>query len=83
MNLKKILLDIAEIIDAFRVVPRAILVAYSWLVWYVINWFMGLPTPTTQQAALVTTVTGIIAAVVGLYQNSGRKWNGKNKSEGG
>lgn len=71
---KMVMLNGAEIIDAYRVVPRSILVAYAILVWIVVTWFMELPTPTTQQAALVTTVTGLIAAVVGLYQNSGRKW---------
>lgn len=83
MKIKQILLDTAEIIDAFRVVPRGLLVAYGFLVWYVVSWFMGLPAPNTQQAALVTTVTGIIAAVIGLYQNSGRKWRDRpeDKSE--
>jgi multidrug resistance efflux pump len=74
---KQTFLDVAEVIDAFRVVPRGVLIAYGILVWVVVSWFMGIPAPTTQQAALVTTVTGLIAAVAGLYQNSGRGWNKK------
>lgn len=74
---KQTFLDIAEVIDAFRVVPRSVLILYGILVWVVVSWFMGLPEPTTQQAALVTTVTGLIAAVAGLYQNSGRPWRDK------
>lgn len=74
---KQTFLDIAEVVDAFRMVPRSVLVAYGILVWIVVSWFMGLPAPTTQQAALVTTVTGLIAAVAGLYQNSGRSWKDK------
>lgn len=74
---KQTFLDIAEVIDAFRVVPRSVLILYGILVWVVVSWFMGLPEPTTQQAALVTTVTGLIAAVAGLYQNSGRPWKHK------
>jgi hypothetical protein len=77
---KQTFLDIAEVVDAFRVIPRSILIAYGFLVWTVVSWFMGIPAPTTQQAALVTTVTGLIAAIAGLYQNSGRGW--KNKDDG-
>lgn len=65
----------AEIIDAYRVVPRLILVSYGWLIFYVITWFMGLPDPTTQQAALVTTVTALAAPIIGLYTSTGRKWD--------
>ena len=32
--------------------------------------------PTTQQAALLTAVVGIAAAIFAFYSNSGRKWNG-------
>lgn len=39
--------------------------------------------PTTQHAALVTTVVSIAAAVFGLYSSSGRKWeNGFKKWNG-
>ncbi len=64
----------AELIDAWRVVPRIILGAYGYMVYWVVDWFLAMPTPTTQQAALVTTVTGTVAAVIGLYQHTGRKW---------
>lgn len=72
--LKEVLLDAAEIVDAWRLVPRGILIAFGYLVWTVVNWYMSLPTPTTQHAALVTTVIGASAAVIGLYNNSGRSW---------
>jgi len=35
----------------------------------------GMIGPSTQQAALVTTVVGAAAAIIGLYQKSGRDWN--------
>lgn len=69
----------AELIDAYRVVPRIILLAYAYLVFYVLTWFMGLENPSTQQAALVTTVSAIVAPVIGLYTNSGRDWQKENK----
>jgi len=34
----------------------------------------GMIGPSTQQAALVTTVVGAAAAIIGLYQKSGRDW---------
>lgn len=68
-------LDIAEIVDAFRVIPRAILALSGYLIWNVVTWFMELNDPSTQQAALVTVVVGIIPGIAGLYQSSGRKWN--------
>lgn len=68
----------AEVVDAWRVVPRAILIAYGMMVWQVFEWYMALSVPSTQQAALVTTVAGTVAAIIGLYQHSGRKWGFKN-----
>ncbi len=38
---------------------------------------VGTVGPNTQQAALVTTLVGIAAAVFGLYSNSGRDWHAK------
>lgn len=64
----------AESIDAFRVVPRLILLAYAFLVYSVIEWFFTLQDPTGGQVTFVTIITGMAAVVIGLYQNSGRKW---------
>jgi len=88
-------LAIAEWIDAWRIIPRAVIAGYTFLLWYVIQWYMKLVpyiiegcdaesfgsscivlAPTTQHAALVSTVVGIAAAVFGLYAGSGKKWNG-------
>lgn len=68
------LMYIAELIDAFRVVPRIILVVYAWLVWYVVNWYMLLDSPSTEQTFLVSTISGLSTVIIGLYQNSGRNW---------
>lgn len=71
---KQTFLDIAEIVDAWRVVPRGLLLCVGYFVWVVSGWYMGLPTPTTQHTAFVSVVTAIIPAVIGLYQSSGRRW---------
>jgi len=68
------LLEIAELIDAWRIVPRIILGAYGYLVWFVINWFIIISNPATGQTALVVSIAGSIPVVIGLYQHSGRSW---------
>lgn len=67
----------AETIDYFRLIPRIMLAGYAYLLWKVVHWYMAIPEPTTQHAALVTTVVGASAAIIGLYQKSGHEW-GKN-----
>ena len=70
-------LHIAELIDAYRIVPRALTVGYALMAWQVTSWFMGLPDPTGPQGALVSTVWGAAAAWFGLYTNTGRRWGAK------
>lgn len=80
---KQRLLDITEVIDAYRMVPRILLGAVGYLVWDVISWYKALPNPTTEQAALVTVVTAIIPLVINFYQSSGRKWEGSGRNVDG
>ena len=64
----------AEIIDAYRIVPRLWLFGYGWMLVRVNEWFMALPDPNTQQAALVSTVWGAGAMITAFYVQTGRKW---------
>lgn len=75
MNWKEKLLQTAELIDAFRTVPRLILIGYSYLTWDVVQWYMALENPTSQHGALVVAVVGVIAPIAGFYQSTGRKWD--------
>ncbi len=75
MNKQK-LLDFAEILDAYRVVPRMFMGLYGWMSLEVVTWFMVLDNPNGSQAALVSTVVGAGAAWFGFYANTGRKWGG-------
>ncbi len=61
----------AHCINRLRVVPRIIVGGYGYLIWDVVQWFMALPEPTTQQAALITTLTGVSVAVFGFYMQGG------------
>lgn len=77
----------AEFIDAWRIIPRFLVLLYGVLIYKTVSWYMNLQpyllndtiieVPTTQHAALITAVVGISGAIFGLYANSGRKWEGR------
>lgn len=48
-TLRKWSLAIAESIDAFRIVPRIILVAYGWMVWVITRWYIAIPTSNSME----------------------------------
>ncbi len=64
----------AERFDAWRVIPRLILLAYGALVWNLVNWAMGLPGLSTEQAGLVGVVTAMAAPLANWYMQTGRVW---------
>ena len=66
------MLELAGVIDAWRVFPRLMVGAYVYLMVAVVDWFMLLPDPNTQQAALVTTVIGGATGIFGLYVGTGK-----------
>jgi hypothetical protein len=84
---KQLWLDWAEITDAWRLVPRAILaVLLLWNVYLIDriwSWYAHLPSAerTTADAALIggiiTAITSMFTLSLKFYQNSGRRWNGQ------
>jgi hypothetical protein len=66
----------AEAFDAWRLVPRAVLIGYGWIVWTVTYWFMELPDPTGTQMGFASTVWGAAGMITGWYFSTGRKWDG-------
>lgn len=64
----------AEVLDAFRVVPRILICGYGWMLWRISEWAMSLPDLSGGQSAFVATVWGASAGVFGLYVNTGRHW---------
>ena len=85
MNWKIHALDIAELVDAYRVFVRLIMVSYAagyaWLVYEVWAWFTSLSDPTNTQT---TFATGLLAAVgtmltflTNTYVKTGRHWDNK------
>lgn len=67
-------LKTAELIDAFRVVPRLLLASFLYTTYLTTTWFLSLQVPTTEQAAFCSTIYLSLTGVSGLYQSSGRKW---------
>lgn len=64
---------LAKAMNDLRVVPRILVIGYGVLFYQVSFWFMTLVAPTNTQAAFISTMVGISAAVFGLYTNSGGK----------
>ena len=66
---------VAQAIDAWRIIPRAFLAVYMYLLYFTTFWFMDLAEPTFEQSGLISIVVGAGAAWFGLYTNSSK---GKN-----
>tara|TARA_E500000305_G_C3915198_1_gene185302 strand:- start:189 stop:431 length:243 start_codon:yes stop_codon:yes gene_type:complete len=61
-----------EKLDAWRIVPRALILAYMIVFYQTCNWFMSLSDPNNAQAGFVSVVVGAGAAWFGLYVNGGK-----------
>jgi hypothetical protein len=61
------------VLTDLRIIPRLMVLGYGYMLYDITQWFMTLPAPETQQAALITTVYGAAAAIFGLYTNTGCK----------
>jgi hypothetical protein len=59
-----------EYFSRWRIFPRVFISMYIYLLYDVVQWFMLLPDPNTQQAGLVSVLVGSGAAWFGLYVNS-------------
>jgi|TARA_B100000073_G_C23579553_1_gene511650 hypothetical protein len=64
--------EFAVTLDSLRLFPRFFIGTYIYLFYDVVQWFMALENPNTQQAGLVSIVIGAGAAWFGLYVGSGK-----------
>jgi len=69
-------IDLATMVDAWRIFPRVFICTYIYLLYKVVVWFMALPDPNMNQAGLVSVVVGAGAAWFGLYTQSKPKMQG-------
>ena len=70
MNKNSVWWNAPEYFSRWRLFPRAFISMYIYLLYDVVQWFMNLPDPNTQQAGLVSVLVGSGAAWFGLYVNS-------------
>ena len=56
-----------ERILRWRILPRLMMLGMSISAWRVVEWFMGIPYPTSQQAALVSVVTGAMTGAFAVW----------------
>ena len=61
---------VAQAIDSWRIIPRAFLAVYMYLLYFTTFWFMDLTDPSFEQSGLISIVVGAGAAWFGLYTNS-------------
>jgi|TARA_R110000744_G_scaffold62668_1_gene129339 hypothetical protein len=66
-----VLLDFADVIDAYRLFPRAFIATYLFLLIDTAEWFMTIPEPNASQAGLISVIIGAGAAWFGLYTSTG------------
>jgi len=63
---------VAQAIDSWRLIPRAFLSVYMYLLYYVVFWYMDLVDPSMEQSGLISVVVGAGAAWFGLYTSSSK-----------
>jgi hypothetical protein len=81
-------LDLFELIDASRIVPRIVLGGFAvWTIYIfdvTLHWYFTQPAVerSVQDAGMVTAllsaITGLFTLVVKFYVNSGRQWSGES-----
>jgi hypothetical protein len=54
-------------LNAWRVIPRLLMLAMLVMTYRVVEWFMSLPDPNPEQAALVSVMTGALTGAFGLF----------------
>ena len=62
-----------EMLDRWRVLPRMVMLVMIVMTYRVVEWFMALPDPNPEQAALVSVMTGALTGAFGLFLGSGKK----------
>ena len=55
---------LSNMVDSWRIFPRAFLSIYIFLLYYSTMWFMDLPDPTLEQSGLISIIVGAGAALL-------------------
>ena len=65
-------IDLAYMVDQWRIFPRLFITTYIYLLYKVVIWYMDLAAPSMEQSGLVSVVVGAGAAWFGLYTGSSK-----------
>ena len=57
----------ATVLDNWKVLPRLMMLVFTFMSFRVVEWFMGLDDPTTQQAGLVSVVMGAATGAFAVW----------------
>lgn len=71
---KEALLDLAEVVDAWRVVPRILILGYGWLVYDYTAWTKSVPDLSSGHSMVISVMWGAAAVLTGWYFQTGRRW---------
>jgi hypothetical protein len=62
-----------EQLDDWRIAPRILILGMTFMTYRVVEWFMTLPDPSPEQAALVSVMTGALTGAFGLFLGRSEK----------
>ena len=65
-------IDLAYMVDQWRIFPRLFITTYIYLLYKVVIWYMDLSAPSMEQSGLVSVVVGAGPAWFGLYTGSSK-----------
>ena len=68
------LLNLAEVVDSWRVFPRIFLSVYLYLLLDINLWYTTLQSPSDLQYSYLQLVWGVITVLTAWYMSTGRKW---------
>jgi hypothetical protein len=60
-------------LNEWRIAPRILILAMTFMTYRVVEWFMALPDPSPEQAALVSVMTGALTGSFGLFVSKSEK----------
>lgn len=60
-------------IDDWKILPRFMMLVFTFMSFRVVEWFMGLDDPTTQQAGLVSVVMGAATGAFAVWMGKEAK----------
>jgi hypothetical protein len=75
IELRQKLMNVAEVIDAWRVFPRIFLIMYISILWHGHEWFTDLKTPIQLQYDYINLLWLAAGGITAWYLSTGFKWH--------